>query len=189
MAEMKCVGVVGAGQMGSGIAQLAATSGLDVWLMDADRDALSRATAAISSSVKRFVSKGLISKEIGDDAMHRLRVTLNLEDLSSADIIVEAIVESEDIKKKLFKDLDGIAKSCAILASNTSSISITRLASATKRPSQVIGMHFMNPPPIMKLVEIIRGADTSEETFIATKALAERFGKTTVCSQDYAGFV
>ncbi|KAG2309804.1 hypothetical protein Bca52824_029552 [Brassica carinata] len=181
MAEIKCVGVVGAGQMGSGIAQLAATNGLDVWLMDADRDALSRATAAISSSVNRF--------EVGDDAMRRLRLTSNLQDLRSADIIVEAILESEDIKKKLFKDLDGIAKSSAILASNTSSISITRLASATQRPSQVIGMHFMNPPPIMKLVEIIRGADTSEETFIATKSLAERFGKITVCSQDYAGFI
>ncbi|KFK38870.1 hypothetical protein AALP_AA3G171200 [Arabis alpina] len=189
MAEIKCVGVIGAGQMGSGIAQLAATNGLDVWLLDADRDALSRATGAISSSIKRFVSKGVITKEVGDDAMRRLRLTSNLQDLSSADIIVEAIVESEDIKKKLFKDLDGIAKSSAILASNTSSISITRLASATQRPSQVIGMHFMNPPPIMKLVEIIRGADTSEETFIATKALAERFGKTTVCSQDYAGFI
>ncbi|KAG2271912.1 hypothetical protein Bca52824_066467 [Brassica carinata] len=169
MAEIKCVGVVGAGQMGSGIAQLAATNGLDVWLMDADRDALSRATAAISSSVNRF--------EVGDDAMRRLRLTSNLQDLRSADIIVEAILESEDIKKKLFKDLDGIAKSSAILASNTSSISITRLASATQRPSQVIGMHFMNPPPIMKL------------TFIATKSLAERFGKITVCSQDYAGFI
>ncbi|KAJ0264126.1 3-hydroxyacyl-CoA dehydrogenase family protein [Hirschfeldia incana] len=189
MAEIKCVGVVGAGQMGSGIAQLAATNGLDVWIMDADRDALSRATAAISSSVNRFVSKGLITKEVGDDAMRRLRLTSNLQDLRSADIIVEAILESEDIKKKLFKDLDGIAKSSAILASNTSSISITRLASATKRPSQVIGMHFMNPPPIMKLVEIIRGADTSEETFLATKSLAERFGKITVCSQDYAGFI
>ncbi|WZY95462.1 hypothetical protein YC2023_067791 [Brassica napus] len=196
MAEIKCVGVVGAGQMGSGIAQLAATNGLDVWIMDADRDALSRATAAISSSVNRFVSKGLLSKarslssrEVGDDAMRRLRLTSNLQDLRSADIIIEAILESEDIKKKLFKELDGIAKSSAILASNTSSISITRLASATQRPTQVIGMHFMNPPPIMKLVEIIRGADTSEETFIATKALAERFGKTTVCSQDYAGFI
>ncbi|XP_013702791.2 3-hydroxybutyryl-CoA dehydrogenase-like [Brassica napus] len=189
MAEIKCVGVVGAGQMGSGIAQLAATNGLDVWIMDADRDALSRATAAISSSVNRFVSKGLLSKEAGDDAMRRLRLTSNLQDLRSADIIIEAILESEDIKKKLFKELDGIAKSSAILASNTSSISITRLASATQRPTQVIGMHFMNPPPIMKLVEIIRGADTSQETFIATKALAERFGKTTVCSQDYAGFI
>ncbi|VVA97705.1 unnamed protein product [Arabis nemorensis] len=205
MAEIKCVGVVGAGQMGSGIAQLAATNGLDVWLLDADRDALSRATGAISSSINRFVSKGHVLRllhdpletlefififfEVRDDAMRRLRLTSNLQDLCSADIIVEAIVESEDVKKKLFKDLDGIAKSSAILASNTSSISITRLASATKRPSQVIGMHFMNPPPIMKLVEIIRGADTSEETFVATKALAERFGKTTVCSQDYAGFI
>ncbi|CAN8259271.1 unnamed protein product [Cochlearia groenlandica] len=189
MAEIKCVGVIGGGQMGSGIAQIAATNGLDVWIMDADRDALSRATASISASVKRFVSKGLIAKEAGDDVMRRIRLTSNLKDLCSADIIIEAIVESEDIKKKLFKDLDGIAKSSAILASNTSSISITRLASATQRPSQVIGMHFMNPPPVMKLVEIIRGADTSEETFIATKSLAERFGKTTVCSQDYAGFI
>ncbi|WZZ62124.1 hypothetical protein YC2023_062231 [Brassica napus] len=189
MAEIKCVGVVGAGQMGSGIAQLAATNGLDVWIMDADRDALSRATASISSSLNRFIDRSVLMIALGDDAMRRLRLTSNLQDLRSADIIVEAILESEDIKKKLFKDLDGIAKSSAILASNTSSISITRLASATQRPSQVIGMHFMNPPPIMKLVEIIRGADTSEETFIATKALAERFGKTTVCSQDYAGFI
>ncbi|XP_010545842.1 PREDICTED: uncharacterized protein LOC104818085 [Tarenaya hassleriana] len=189
MAEIKSVAVIGAGQMGSGIAQLAVTHGLDVWLLDTDSHALSRATASISSSVQRLVSKSQISKEVGADAMRRLRCTSNLEDLHSADIIIEAILESEDIKKKLFSDLDRIAKSSAILASNTSSISITRLASATQRPSQVIGMHFMNPPPLMKLVEIIRGADTSEETYTMTKSLADRFGKITVYSQDYAGFI
>ncbi|KAF5728298.1 hypothetical protein HS088_TW21G00445 [Tripterygium wilfordii] len=189
MAEMKTVGVVGSGQMGSGIAQLAAVHGLDVWLLDTDPDALIRATKSISTSINRFVSKGLLSQAMGIHAMKHLRCTTNLEELHSADIIIEAIVETEDVKKTLFLKLDKIAKDSAILASNTSSISITRLASATSRPSQVIGMHFMNPPPIMKLVEIIRGADTSDETFYATKALAERFGKTVVCSQDYSGFI
>ncbi|GAY64140.1 hypothetical protein CUMW_231300 [Citrus unshiu] len=165
--KMKVMGVVGSGQMGSGIAQLGVMDGLDVWLVDTDPDALA----------------------VGTDAPRRLRCTSNLKDLHSADIIVEAIVESEDVKKKLFSELDKITKASAILASNTSSISITRLASATSRPCQVIGMHFMNPPPLMKLVEVIRGADTSDETFRATKALAERFGKTVVCSQDYAGFI
>ncbi|KAL6283588.1 hypothetical protein ACE6H2_014517 [Prunus campanulata] len=192
MAEMKrfkTIGVVGSGQMGSGIAQLAATHGFDVWVLDTDQDALSKATKSISSSVQRLVSKGQLSQAVGKDALERLWFTSNLEKLSSADIIIEAIVESEDVKKKLFLELDKITKSSAILASNTSSISITRLASATSRPHQVIGMHFMNPPPIMKLVEIVRGADTSDETFDATKALAERFGKTVICSRDFAGFV
>ncbi|CAL9017183.1 unnamed protein product [Prunus brigantina] len=193
MAEMKSfktIGVVGSGQMGSGIAQLAATYGFDVWVLDTDQDALSRATKSISSSIQRLVSKGQLSQAVGKDALERLWFTSNLEKLSSADIIIEAIVESEDVKKKLFLELDKITKSSAILASNTSSISITRLASATSRPRQVIGMHFMNPPPIMKLVEIVRGADTSDETFDTTKALAERlFGKTVICSRDYAGFV
>lgn len=175
--------------MGSGIAQLGAMNGLTVHLVDTDSAALSRATKSISASIKKFVSKGQISQAVGAEAMGRLHCTTNLEELGSADFIVEAIVESEDVKKKLFVDLDRIAKSSAILASNTSSISITRLASATKRPQQVIGMHFMNPPPIMKLVEVIRGADTSDDTYYATKALAERFGKVVICSQDYAGFI
>lgn len=112
-----------------------------------------------------------------------------MKELHSADVIIEAIVESEDVKRKLFLELDKIAKRSSILASNTSSIPITRLASATTRPEQVIGMHFMNPPPIMKLVEIVRGADTSNETFDAIKILAERLGKTVICSQDYSGFI
>ncbi|KAK9907210.1 hypothetical protein M0R45_002212 [Rubus argutus] len=189
MAEIKTIAVVGGGQMGSGIAQLAAVHGFDAWLLDTDYNALSRATKSISYSIQRLVSKGQLSQAVSKDALGRLRYTLNLEELSSADVVIEAIVESEEVKKKLFLELDKIAKSSAILASNTSSISITRLASATSRPKQVIGMHFMNPPPIMKLVEIVRGADTSDETFNATKALAERFGKTVICSCDYAGFV
>nr|XP_023880252.1 uncharacterized protein LOC111992611 [Quercus suber]POE75975.1 3-hydroxybutyryl-coa dehydrogenase [Quercus suber] len=189
MAEMKSMGVVGSGQMGSGIAQLGAVHGLDVWLIDSDPLALSRASKSISSSIQRLVSKAQLSQAAGTSALRRLQCTTNLEELCSADVIIEAIVESEDVKKKLFLELDKIAKSSAILASNTSSISITRLASVTSRPRQVIGMHFMNPPPIMKLVEIVRGADTSDETFNATKALAKRFGKTVICSQDYSGFI
>ncbi|KAJ9671598.1 hypothetical protein PVL29_025353 [Vitis rotundifolia] len=189
MAEVRSMGVVGGGQMGSGIAQLAAVHGVDVWLHDTDAEALTRATKSISTSVQRFVSKGQLSQEVATGALQRLRCTSNLEELCSADVIIEAIVESEDVKKKLFSELDKLAKGSAILASNTSSISITRLALATSRPRQVIGMHFMNPPPIMKLVEIVRGADTSEETFNLTKALAERFGKTVICSQDYSGFI
>lgn len=189
MAEAKNLGVVGSGQMGSGIAQLGAMHGLHVWLLDTDPTALYRANKSISSSLQRFVSKGQISQAACTEALGRLKYTSNIDELRSADFIVEAIVESEDVKKKLFIELDKITKSSAILASNTSSISITRLASATSRPCQVIGMHFMNPPPIMKLVEIVRGADTSDETFHATKALAERFHKTIICSQDYSGFI
>ncbi|PPS02144.1 hypothetical protein GOBAR_AA18513 [Gossypium barbadense] len=180
MAEAKSLGVVGSGQMGSGIAQLGAMHGLHVWLLDTDPTALCRANKSISSSLQRFVSKGQISQAACTEALGRLKYTSNIDELRSADFIVEAIVESEDVKKKLFIELDKITKSSAILASNTSSISITRLASATSRPCQVIGMHFMNPPPIMKLVEIVRGADTSDETFHVTKAIG---------GEDYSGFI
>ncbi|KAI4322959.1 hypothetical protein L6164_022604 [Bauhinia variegata] len=189
MAEIKIIGVLGSGQMGSGIAQIAAMHGIDVYLLDTDPQALSRATDSISASIRRLVSRGHLSQAAGTDAMRHLRCTSNLEELHQADFVIEAIVESEDVKKTLFLQLDKITKSSAILASNTSSISITRLASSTRRPHQVIGMHFMNPPPIMKLVEIVKGADTSDETFAATKALAERLGKTVITSQDYSGFI
>ncbi|XP_047981473.1 3-hydroxybutyryl-CoA dehydrogenase-like [Salvia hispanica] len=184
-----CIGVVGCGQMGSGIAQLAAVNGCEVWLHDADSMALSKARKSISSRIENLVLKGNLTKEKGTEAIRNLRCTSNLEDFHSADMVIEAIMESEDVKKKLFVQLDNIVKSSSILASNTSSISITRLASVTSRPSQVIGMHFMNPPPVMKLVEIIRGASTSDDTFNATKSLAERFGKKIVCSQDFSGFI
>ncbi|KAG6476020.1 3-hydroxybutyryl-CoA dehydrogenase-like [Zingiber officinale] len=188
-AAVKMIGVVGSGQMGSGIAQVAAVAGFDVWLLDSDPVALQRAEKAIAASVQHLVSKGQLSQLAGTNLLNHLRYTSSLEDLKSADVIIEAIVESEVIKKKLFSELDRIAKVSAILASNTSSISITRLASSTSRPAQVIGMHFMNPPPVMKLIEIVRGADTSDEVFITIKNLAERFGKTVICSQDFPGFI
>lgn len=183
------IGVIGGGQMGSGIAQLTAMHGIDVCLLDVNRQVLSTASSSISSSINRLVSKSQLSQSTASDALKRLRFTTNLNDLSVADFIIEAIVESEEVKKSLFVQLDKIAKSSAILASNTSSISITRLASSTTRPQQVIGMHFMNPPPVMKLIEIVRGADTSDATFAATKALSQRLGKTVITSQDYSGFI
>eukprot|EP00262_Sarcandra_glabra_P006266 TRINITY_DN18404_c0_g1_i1.p1 TRINITY_DN18404_c0_g1~~TRINITY_DN18404_c0_g1_i1.p1 ORF type:complete len:297 (-),score=39.33 TRINITY_DN18404_c0_g1_i1:242-1132(-) len=189
MLTTKAIGVVGGGQMGSGIAQLGAVAGYDVYLYDTDVEALDRARKAIANSLQRFIAKGHLSQSDGTDTLRRLKCISNLEELQSADVIIEAIVESEDVKKKLFSELDKIAKASAILASNTSSISITRLASATSRPCQVIGMHFMNPPPVMKLVEIVRGAETSDEVSATVKALAERFGKTVIWSQDYPGFI
>lgn len=189
MADVKMIGVIGGGQMGSGIAQLTAMHGIDVCLLDVNSQALSTASSSISSSINRLVSKSQLSQSTASDAIKRLRFTTNLNDLSVADFIIEAIVESEEVKKSLFVQLDKIAKSSAILASNTSSISITRLASSTTRPQQVIGMHFMNPPPVMKLIEIVRGADTSDATFAATKALSQRLGKTVITSQDYSGFI
>ncbi|KAD6794532.1 hypothetical protein E3N88_05428 [Mikania micrantha] len=176
MAEFMVVGVIGAGQMGSGIAQLAAVAGSDVWLLDKDDRALNSAKASITNSIQRFVSKGQMSKEVGINALARLKYTSNLEDLRSADIVIEAIVESEDVKKKLFAELDKIVKGSAILASNTSSISITRIATATKRPHQVIGMHFMNPPPLMKLVEIIRGMKLGTNQPMGPLELADFIG-------------
>ncbi|KAJ8747482.1 hypothetical protein K2173_014419 [Erythroxylum novogranatense] len=187
MAYINTVGVVGAGQMGSGIAQLAAAHGFDTWLVDTNPEALTRAEELITNNIHRLVSKGHLSQD-GDGALTQLKYSSNVQELSS-EIIIEAIVESEGVKKSLVLELDKIAKCSTILASNTSSISITRLASATSRPIKVIGMHFMNPPPIMKLVEIVRGANTSDDTFYTTKALAERFGKTVICSKDFAGFV
>lgn len=189
MADVKMIGVIGGGQMGSGIAQLTAMHGIDVCLLDVNSQALSTASSSISSSINRLLSKSQLSQSAASDALKRLRFTTNINDLSVADFIIEAIVESEEVKKSLFVQLDKIAKSSAILASNTSSISITRLASSTTRPQQVIGMHFMNPPPMMKLIEIVRGADTSDATFAATKALSQRLGKTVITSQDYSGFI
>uniref|UniRef100_A0A0E0N3L3 3-hydroxybutyryl-CoA dehydrogenase n=1 Tax=Oryza rufipogon TaxID=4529 RepID=A0A0E0N3L3_ORYRU len=187
--EIAVVGVIGAGQMGSGIAQLAAAAGCGVLLLDSDTAALSRAVDSISSSLRRLVAKGQLSQASCEHSIEQIKCVSSVQELRDADLVIEAIVESEDIKKKLFVELDKITKPSAILASNTSSISITRLASATNRPCQVIGMHFFNPPPIMKLIEIIRGADTSEEVFTKVKSFSERLGKTVICSQDYPGFI
>lgn len=183
------IGVVGAGQMGAGIAQVAAQAGLQVIVADIADAALDKGKASISSSLARLVKKDALTQADADAALARVRFTTSTADLSAADFIVEAATENEALKKKIFADLDKVARPEVILASNTSSISITRLASATSRPERFIGMHFMNPVPVMKLVELIRGLATSDETWAATKALAEKMGKVTTVSKDYPGFL
>ncbi len=185
----KKVGVVGAGQMGAGIAQVFAASGTPVRLLDANDDALGRGLATITKSIGKFVAKERMSKEDGDAALARIEKTSTLSDLADCDLVVEAIVEDAEIKKRVFADLDKILAPDAILASNTSSISITELAAATGRAEKFIGMHFMNPVPLMKLIEIIRGLATSDETFEAVEAASKAVGKIPVVANDYPGFV
>jgi 3-hydroxybutyryl-CoA dehydrogenase len=189
--EVQKVAVVGAGQMGAGIAHVAAASGLAVVLADVSDDLVAKGRATIEKNLDREVAKG---KRTADDkaaSLGRLSAatTSDLGKLADADVVIEAIVEREETKKGLFAKLDGICKPGAILASNTSSISITRLAAATKRPDRFIGMHFMNPVPVMDLVEVIRGIATSNETAEAVEALARRMGKTPIFCNDYPGFV
>jgi 3-hydroxybutyryl-CoA dehydrogenase len=187
--EIRSLGVVGGGQMGAGIAHVAAASGLEVTLLDVDTRLTDQARATISKNLEREVSKGKRTAEDRDAALGRLRTSTRLEDLASADAVVEAIVEKEAVKKELFGRLDAVARPGALLASNTSSISITRLAAATKRPESFIGMHFMNPVPMMSLVEVIRGMATSDAAAAAVDALARRMGKTPIVCNDYPGFV
>eukprot|EP00898_Chlorokybus_atmophyticus_P004904 jgi/Chlat1/5414/Chrsp35S00403 len=192
---VRVVGVVGAGQMGSGIAQVAASSSHDVILSDVSASALDRGRQGIASSLTRFVKKGTITQasiwtsEAADVTLARIKLTTSLSDMAAADIVIEAVSESEGLKRKIFTELDEVLGPSAILASNTSSISITRLGAATKRPQSVIGMHWMNPPPIMQLIEIVRGLATSDEVFATTKAFAEAMGKTTCTAKDYPGFI
>jgi 3-hydroxybutyryl-CoA dehydrogenase len=187
--EIRSLGVVGGGQMGAGIAHVAAASGLEVTLLDVDTRLTDQARATISKNLEREVSRGKRTAEDRDAALRRLRTSTRLEDLASADAVVEAIVENEAVKKELFGRLDAVARPGALLASNTSSISITRLAAATKRPESFIGMHFMNPVPLMQLVEVIRGMATSDAAAAAVDALARRMGKTPIVCNDYPGFV
>lgn len=190
MTQIKTIGVIGAGQMGNGIAQVAATSGFDVIMSDLAQEALDRGVANIQKSLGKFVQKERMTQAAMDEAMGRIKTTLSLEELAkSCDLVVEAVVEREDVKFDLFSKLDQWAPEHTILASNTSSISITRIAAATKRPDKVVGMHFMNPVPIMALVELIRGLATSQETYDAVNAVAQQLGKTTVVAQDYSGFI
>ncbi len=182
-------GVVGAGQMGAGIAQVAAMAGLDVTLTDISAAQLERAQAVIDKSLTKLVSKEKISSGQREDALARLTLSQDVAALGAADLLVEAATEDEGLKKKIFRQLDGIARDGAILASNTSSISITRLAAVTRRPEAFIGMHFMNPVPIMQLVEVIRGLETSDATWEATRDAAERMGKTVVVARDMPGFI
>lgn len=187
---IKTVGVVGAGQMGQGIAQVMShKGGVNVVVQDVSDVALEKSAQGIEGSLNKFVSKSMLTEDEKQQALQRIRFSKELDALKDADLVVEAIVENEAVKKELFQKLDALLKPEAILASNTSSISITRLASATKRPEQVIGMHFMNPVPLMKLVEIIRGAQTSDATYHTIDELGKKLDKITVVSRDFPGFI
>ncbi len=189
MDMIKNIGVIGAGTMGHGIAQVAAQSGYRVCLVDINAEALERGLAAVGKSLDKLVGKGKLDAEARQATLGRLTSSSDLADLADCDLVVEAIVEKLEVKGAVFKQLDGLCKDSAILASNTSSISITKLAAVTQRPEKVIGMHFMNPVPLMKLVEVIRGLATDQATFDAVHGAAERMGKTAVEVHDGPGFV
>jgi 3-hydroxybutyryl-CoA dehydrogenase len=189
MSSIKTIGVVGSGTMGNGIAHVCARAGYSVILFDVSQDALDRGLATISKNLEREVAKNKISMSDKSAAFSRIRGTTDMQALKNADFIIEAIIENLDHKLKLFKALDVISPPAVIFASNTSSISITKMASGTQRPDRMIGMHFMNPVPVMALVEIVRGLSTSGETCEVTRKLAESLGKTPVEVNDYPGFV
>ncbi len=187
--EIKKLGVVGAGQMGGGIAQVAAAKGIQVWVHDISEELIEKAFTRIARGLKRQVEKGRIEASEVEAIMGRLAPAMALSDFSDCDFVVEAATEREDLKLKIFSGLDEACKPEAILATNTSSIPITRIAAATNRPDKVIGMHFMNPVPVMKLVEIIRGLPTSDATHDTTEALAKRLDKTCAYANDFPGFI
>lgn len=189
MAAINKLGVIGAGLMGNGIAHVAALSGIPVVLMDVQQQALDRALATMAKNMERQVSKGSISGADRDAALARIVTATDNSAFADCDMVIEAATENEEIKKKIFATLCPILKPEALLASNTSSIPITRLAAATDRPGRFIGMHFFNPVPMMKLVEIIRGLATEDATYQAVEALAKRMGKAPVMAQDWPGFV
>ncbi len=186
---IKTIGVLGAGQMGSGIAQVAAQQGIDVVLYDLKNEALAKASSTISGSLDRLIKKEIITAAQKEDVLKRIKTTSKFTDLTSVNMAIEAVTENEVLKLEIFRQLDAVLAPEAILASNTSSISITKIAAVTKRPDEVVGMHFMNPVPVMKLVEGIKGLATSNETFKFTRELAEKMGKTFVESKDFPGFV
>jgi len=187
--EIKHVAVIGAGTMGNGIAQVCATYGYRVTLIDVVPEQLERATASIKTSVEKLHSKGRLTDEQRQAALANVATATDLAAAADADFVVEAVVENLEIKQRVFTELDGRTRPEVLLASNTSSISITALGAATGRPDKVIGMHFMNPVPLMKLVEVIRALQTSDETAATVVALAESLGKTPVEAQDYPGFI
>ncbi|WP_029734293.1 3-hydroxybutyryl-CoA dehydrogenase [Deferrisoma camini] len=189
VSDVKKVGVLGAGTMGHGIAQVFAAAGYPVVLRDISDEFVQRGIAAITKNLDRMVSKGKLEAARKDEILGRIQGTTSLEALADVDVAVEAATENLDIKLKIFEDLDRITKPEAILASNTSSISITKIGKVTGRPGKVIGMHFMNPVPVMKLIEIIRGLQTSDETYQVVEELSKNLGKVPVCVNDSPGFV
>jgi len=187
--DIKVFGVVGAGQMGNGIAQVAAASGLDVIMNDIKDVFVENGMGTIAASLDRGVAKGRLSAEEKGEILGRIKTSTDLKAMARADFVVEAATEREDLKFAIFRDLDQCCPAPTILATNTSSIPIGRIAAQTGRPANVIGMHFMNPVPVMKLVEVIRGLATSDDTFNLTWSLAERFGKTPAEANDFPGFI
>lgn len=188
-ADIRTVGIVGSGQMGGGIAQVAAQAGLSVVLYDVGADIVDRALAVIQKNLVRLTDRGTLPAEEQHAILERLRGTSELAELAAADVVIEAAPEDAAIKETIFRRLDELVRPEVILASNTSSISLTRLGAVTARPDRVIGMHFMNPPVVMQLVEIVRGLATSDDTYAVIDALAKQMGKTTIQAKDYAGFV
>ena len=187
--DIKTLGVIGAGQMGNGIAQVAAMSGMDVIMNDISAEFVQKGLSNITKILSKNVAKEKISEAEKASILGRISSSTDLEDMAGADFVVEAATENETLKFKIFKDLDSICPPQAILSTNTSSIPIGRIASQTQRPDKIIGMHFMNPVPVMRLVEVIRGLATSDETFKSTWDLAIKFGKTPAEANDFPGFI
>jgi 3-hydroxybutyryl-CoA dehydrogenase len=187
--EIRRIGVLGAGQMGGGIAQVAAGAGYDVVLCDVSRELAERGRSKIAAITGKQVEKGKMPTAARDALIARIEAREGISSFADCDLVIEAATENVELKLELFRSCDAAMKADAILASNTSSISLTRLAGATKRPDRVVGMHFMNPPPLMKLVEIVRAVQTSEETYRSTRTCAEAMGKTCTVSQDAPGFL
>ena len=187
--DINTVGIIGAGLMGNGIAHVTALAGIDVLLLDAKPEAVDKAIATITKNLDRQVAKGAITADAKQAALARIKPSANYADFAIAELVIEAATEKEEIKKAIFKSVLPHLRPDAILATNTSSLSVTRLGAATDRPDKFIGMHFFNPVPVMKLVEIIRGMPTSDATFETIAALAARLGKTVACSEDFPGFM
>jgi 3-hydroxybutyryl-CoA dehydrogenase len=187
--ELRRIGIVGAGQMGNGIAHVCALAGLSVTLLDVKEDALAKAMATMARNMDRQVNRSIVSSDDRDAALARIKTTTDYANLGDADLVIEAATEKEDVKRGVFKMMMPHLKPSCLIASNTSSISITRLGAATDRPEKFIGMHFMNPVPIMKLVEVIRGIATDEPTFQAVQALGHKLGKITAVSEDFPAFI
>jgi len=187
--EIKVIGVVGAGQMGSGIAEAALTSGFHVLMRDVTMEAVQKGRLRIIADFDKRIQKGKMTSDEKEAILQRLSTTIKMEDFKNCDFVIEAAVENVPLKWEVFKKLDEVTPKETILASNTSSISITRIASATQRPDRVIGMHFFNPVPVMKLIEIIRGLATSDETFRITRELSLTLGKTPLVANDFPGFI
>ncbi len=183
------VGIIGAGQMGGGIAHVCALAGYDVVLEDVNPDQLKRATAMIEKNLHRQAARGIIKDDAIDPALRRIKTTLNLADMKDRDLVIEAATEDESIKRKIFQDLCPLLDSKTLIATNTSSISVTRLAASTDRPEHFIGLHFMNPVPMMQLVEVIRGIATDDLTFQAALDIVKHVGKTAAYAEDFPAFI